>query len=251
MRVLKTLWAVWFGINFAVFFLLLYPLFRYYLADKRRYPKAHKLRSVWGSIIMFMCGLRGKIEYEEPLDPEGTYIFVANHSSYLDILSLNVMLPQFFNFMAKEELGRIPLFGIFFRTIDIAVNRRSIKASHQAFLRAGEQLKQGEGIAVFPEGTIHHQAPVLSKFKPGAFKLAIDSGVEIVPISIIDNWKRFPDKKGFIGTPGKMRMYVHRAIKTAHLKPEDAEALKQNVFAIIEHKLKQYDHINRVYESNR
>ena len=200
---------------------------------------------------MFNSGLRGKIEYEELLDPKGTYIFVANHTSYLDILSLNVMLPQFFNFMAKQELGKIPLFGIFFRTIDIAVNRKSVKASHTAFLKAAEQLKMGEGITIFPEGTINDRAPILSKFKPGAFRLAVDTGLEIVPITILDNWKRLPDQGRFEGTPGKMRMYVHRAIKTAHLKPEDAEELKQNVFAIIEYKLKQNDSIKRVYESNR
>ena len=236
----KYLWAVWLGIHFLLFFLLSYPVFRILLSREKRYDAAHKLRVIWGKYILFMTGIRWKVEFESPLDPEQTYLFAPNHSSYLDIPSVAVMIPGHLAYMAKSELARIPLFGVFFRTIDIGVNRKSAIQSHKAFLEAGRRLQEGTSLVLFPEGTIPKEAPKLGKFKDGPFRLAIENGVPLVPVTLPDNHKRLPDQGKFVGSPGKMRMFVHRPISTAGLKPEDADALKQQVFFIIESKLSEY-----------
>jgi len=235
-------WSVWLAINFIVFFLPSLPLLYLFLARKAWYPAAHTYRKVWGSYILFMSGIRWKVEFEVPLDKDKTYVFAPNHSSYLDIPSVTVMIPGYFIFMAKAELAKIPLFGIFFKNLDIPVNRKSAVQAHKSFLEAGKRLGEGTSICLFPEGTIPPGSPVLGRFKDGPFRLAIESQVEIVPITLPDNHFRLPDKGSFYGSPGKMRMYVHRPISTAGLKLEDTEGLKQEVYRIIESKLATYAH---------
>jgi len=193
---------------------------------------------------MFFSGLMPRTTYEEPLNRKDQYIFVANHFSYLDILSLNVQINAYFRFLAKKELGEIPLFGIFFRTVDIAVNRKSVRDSVTAYQLAEQAIVNGDSLGIFPEGGIANQVPQMVKFKSGAFRLAIEHNVKIVPVSMIDNWKRLP-QGGFQsgGTPGKMRVHVHKPIDTTHLNQTDLNVLMSNTREIIQ---KQIDSLNFV-----
>lgn len=209
-------------------FLLFYPIFYVLLRNEKNYAAAHKLRAIWGKIIMFFSGLRGTTTYEEKLDPNQQYIFVANHFSYLDILSLNVQVNHYFRFLAKSELSKIPLFGIFFRTIDIAVNRKSVRDSVTAFQLADDAVAAGNSLGIFPEGGIANQVPKMVKFKTGAFRIAIKHQVPVVPVAIIDNWKRLP--QGGLdsgGTPGKMRVVVHKPIPTKDMNADDLSQLME------------------------
>lgn len=239
-KLFRYAWAVYFLLLFVLFFLLLYPLFAIYLSKERHYPKAHSLRRIWGRIIMFLSGLRPQTIYEQDLDPSETYIFTPNHFSYLDILSVNVQMPFYFNFMAKSELGNIPLFRIFFKTIDVPVERSSLSGAKKALMLASERLLGGTSLLNFPEGGIGEKVPKMMPFKKGAFKLAIEHKVKVVPITILDNYKRLPSgglESG--GCPGKMRMIVHRPIETANLKEEDVDHLANEVYRIIEERFNQ------------
>lgn len=238
MKVLRYVWAVYFLFCFSVIFLILYPLFRWYLRNEKGYPKAHALRRFWGKSLMLVTGLFGKTTYEEDLDPNQTYIFTPNHYSYLDILAVNTLMPFYFNFMAKHDLAKIPLFKIFFRTIDISVNRKNSMEAGKSYLKAINRLKKGTSLLIFPEGGISKDEPNLSRFKLGAFKMAIETKTPIVPISLPDDYDRLPVgglKNG--GTPGRMRMYVHKPIETKDLKESDASALAHKVYGILDKKL--------------
>lgn len=237
-----TLWGIWLAIHFLLFFLLAYPLFYFFLSNKKRYPKAHQLRKIWGIYILTLAGIRTKVEFEVPLEKGKTYVYAPNHSSYLDIPSMAVMMPGYMVFLAKAELAKVPLFKIFFHTIDIAVERKSAVKAHKAFQEAENRLKEGSSLVVFPEGTIPADAPHLGKFKDGPFRLAIENNVELVPVTMPDNHLRMPDKGGFFVYPGKMRMFVHRPIPVSGLKSDDIPALKQEVYRIIESKLAEYAH---------
>jgi 1-acyl-sn-glycerol-3-phosphate acyltransferase len=227
---------VYTAIMVAGFFILTYPILLLFIIHPRLYPLAHKYRQIWGWFLIIVCGLWPVVKYQRRLSRKKKYVFVPNHSSYLDIVTCACLLPGTLSFMAKKELLNIPLFGIFFRTIDIPVDRKSNAASHRAFIEAGKRLAKGMNILIFPEGTIPTHTPELGRFKIGAFRLAIEQGAEIVPVSIPDNHRRLPDGK-FMAFPGKMRMTIHRPLPTAHLNPNDAEALKDEVYRIIEEAL--------------
>lgn len=182
-----------------------------------------------------------KVSFEQKLNRKKTYIVVPNHSSYLDIPCTTCFLPFEVNYMAKIELAKLPLFGRFFNTIDIAVDRKSNTHAHKAFLKAGMQLKTKErSIVIFPEGTISKHAPRLGKFKPGPFRLAIENEIELLPVTFTKNWQRLPDDGSWTATPGIIHMFVHRPISTVGLNLTDAEHLKQQVFTIIENKLAEH-----------
>jgi 1-acyl-sn-glycerol-3-phosphate acyltransferase len=193
---------------------------------------------------MFFSGLIAKTTYDEKLDKKKTYIFTPNHFSYFDIVSVNSQMPFYFSFMAKKELANIPVFKIFFRTIDIPVDRYTREGAKNAYIGAHNKLDAGISILNFPEGGIGPQVPKMRKFKMGAFKMAIERGLDVVPITLPDNWKRLPSgglSKG--GTPGRMRMHVHRPIPTKHLKPGDEVVLADEVYAIIERKFNEMNNL--------
>lgn len=239
-KLLRFAWAVYFLICFLIFFILFYPLFLVFLSRKEWYPQAHRLRGIWGAILMILTGIFPSVKYEEKLNRRGTYILAPNHFSYLDIVTVNVLIPVYFNFMAKADLARIPVFGIFFRTIDIPVERGSSTASHKAFLEADKRLKLGISMLIFPEGKIGDKVPYMSNFKVGAFRLAIENNVPIVPISILDNYKRM-DSGGLTdgGTPGRMRIIVHKPIHVEGLTLNDIPRLQKQVHDIIDAPLRK------------
>jgi 1-acyl-sn-glycerol-3-phosphate acyltransferase len=240
----RKIWGIWFYLNWALWFFPLYPFFLLFLSRPAWYPYAHACRRIWGRILFFAGGLRVKVYTEEQLSKDKTYIVVPNHSSYLDIPCTTCFLPMQLNYMAKSELSKIPMFGIFFRTIDISVNRKSNIDAHRAFIKAAEQLKKRErSMVIFPEGTISGHAPRLGRFKEGPFRLAVENGIDLLPVTFTDNWKKLPDDGSWEAEPGLLRMFIHRPIPTVGLNLSDAGELRQKVFTIIESKLKEYgDH---------
>ncbi|MFM9943769.1 MAG: lysophospholipid acyltransferase family protein [Bacteroidia bacterium] len=212
------------------------------MSRKEWYPAAHWLRKVWAICILYPVGIFPSVRFEEKPDKNKTYIFCPNHFSYLDIIITNLLLPNYFNFMAKDELSQIPVFGIFFRTIDISVNRKNNRQSHNAFMVAAERLKEGTSVMIFPEGGINKNVPPLAKFKAGAFRLAIENQIPLVPITLLDNWKRLPGGGLDNGlTPGRIRMVVHREVNTFGLKVEQKDELKDKVFSIIDAEFRKYN----------
>lgn len=151
------------------------------------------------------------------------------------------IIPRYFVFMGKDELLKWPLFRLFFKRQDIAVNRRNASGAGIAFKQAKEVLKQGNALAMFPEGTIPKHPPRLKPFKDGAFKLAIECQVPIVPVTFLSNWKLLGDAESSWGRtrPGVSRVIVHEAISTTGMTDKDLVNLRQQVFTTIESSLKK------------
>ena len=234
MKALRVIWTLYLAVIAFIPFLVTYPLLYLFTARKKWYPLAHKYRIVWGNFICAASGLRQSVTLEDEIDPKQTYVIVANHTSYLDIISTTCGIPVYFNYMAKYELKKIPLFGRFFSTIDIAVNRQNRRESVIAFHEANKRIKNGTSVLIFPEGSITKETPKLSRFKSGAFKLAVDNQIPILPVTILDNYKRLPDGNLFGGGPGKMRMIIHRPIEVSNLKAGEEKDLIQKIYIIIE-----------------
>ena len=240
MRVLLgRIWLAWAGFWFVSLFLVIYPFLYLLLLSPKTYRLAHGLRKIWGMVTSIMCFVIPIVRYEQRLPKNQQLIFCPNHISYLDILTCGSFLPGFNFFMGKIELSRIPLFGIWFRTLDIAVHRESLRGSHKAFVDASQQMDAlGANLIIYPEGRIPDNAPQLKyPFKPGAFRLAIEKQIPIVPVTLADNLDRF-NSDTFKGSPGKMRMYVHAPIETKGLSMDDLPELQEKVFNVISSQLK-------------
>ena len=139
--------------------------------------------------------------------------------------------------MAKAEFGKIPLFGIFFRTIDIPVNRGSATERFKALKKAETALEEGYSLIIFPEGGIGPHPPKMQPFKNGPFRLATDKKVPVVPIAYIDNWKILHVEKRIYGHPGRPRIHVFAPVEAVQYTPEE---LKNTVYSLIQSKLDLY-----------
>ena len=118
------------------------------------------------------------------------------------------------------------------------VNSSNILAP--SYYLANKKLKSGISLLNFPEGGIGPQVPKMRDFKLGPFKMAIEHGIEVVPVTLPDNWRRLPCGEWIpAGTPGRMRMHIHRPIPTENLKPGDELALAEQVYGIIEAKFNE------------
>jgi 1-acyl-sn-glycerol-3-phosphate acyltransferase len=187
----------------------------------------------------FVSGIFFKVTYEEPVDPQKTYIICGNHTSNLDVSAISIALKNDLAFIGKEELIHNMVLGYFFRTIDITVNRESKISSFRAFKKAAEKLQQGKSVVIFPEATIPLlYPPQLHQFKNGAFRLAIEQKVAILPITAIDTYKVLWNTGLERGSrPGICHIFVHKPVETAHLTLDDADKLRDEVHDIIKQKL--------------
>ncbi|WP_341867677.1 lysophospholipid acyltransferase family protein [Pedobacter jejuensis] len=190
-------------------------------------------------ICSALAGVFYSFSFEEQLNPNQTYIYCANHTSNLDIMIFCILAKGRYHFMGKDELLNNPVLGIFFKTIDISVNRDSKISAFRAFKKAGENLEKGMSLIIFPEGKIDdHYPPKLGEFKNGPFRLAIDKNIPLIPVSITNVWKiNWDDGAKYGSKPGICDIYVHKPINTAELTDLDAENLKNKVFNLIDSKL--------------
>jgi len=227
------------------FFILFYPF--YYLAAKRPqwYVTLNKLRAANSFLCSVFTGIFFRFTYEGQFDQHKTYVYCGNHTSNLDIMIFCLIAKGKFHFMGKEELLKNPVLKIFFNTIDIPVNRDNRMSAFRAFKKAGEGLKKGMSLIIFPEGKINEEVypPVLSPFKNGPFRLAIETKVPIVPVTVTNAWKKMWDDGAKYGTrPGICDIYIHSPIATEDLTADDADFLKDKVFDLINLKFLEDEH---------
>ncbi len=225
----------WFVLVFFISLLVLYVPFRIMLRRPSGYPAAFKLMRAWGGFLNIATLTPLHVRWEARLPPP-PYIVCMNHGSYLDIIHTFNVIPDYFLFLGKQELLKWPLFNIFFKGMHITVDRSSRTGSARALIKAGHALDQGVSVCIFPEGTIPKSAPSMKGFKDGAFRLAIEKQVPIVPLTFVDNWRLFgdPEKLTSRGHPGFARTVVHPAIGTAGMVPADVNTLRRLVFDAIE-----------------
>jgi len=197
------------------------------------------IRRTWAFISSALVGIVYRFKYEKDIDWSRTYIICPNHTSNLDITAMTIMVKtNQFCFMGKDELLNNFVTRLFFKTIDIPVNRDSKMSSYRAFKKASEALAGGTSVIIFPEGKIADDyPPQLQEFKNGPFRLAIELKVPIIPVTSFDTWKVLWDTGVQYGSkPGICNIFVHEPIETAQLTLDDADALRDKVHGIIKQK---------------
>ncbi|MBJ7879714.1 lysophospholipid acyltransferase family protein [Gelidibacter salicanalis] len=243
MKILKypfwILYRIWFYILMALPILVMFPVLVISILKEEWYPYFFKMAQFWAKFILIGMGFRWIIEREQKPQPSKSYMFVANHTSMADIMLMLVSVKNPFVFVGKAELAKIPLFGFFYKRTCILVDRSSEKSRKAVFLRAQKRLKQGMSICIFPEGGVPDEHIVLDEFKDGAFRLAINHQIPIVPITFGDNKDRF-SYVFFSGGPGKMRVKVHQFLSTEGLISKDAKALNEQARTLILEQLLAY-----------
>ena len=186
----------------------------------------------WSWWLSVAAGIKVNIVTKSSLPKNGPYIICSNHTSYLDIVLMYRVFSDYFIMMGKGEIENWPFFRVFFTSgMNILVYRNNNKKAHNSIQLAKEKIDQGNNVVIFPEGGIYDHAPQIKGLKNGAFKLAIEKQVPIVPITFETNWKLLQGTSFFEGKagPGECRVHIHEFINTEGLTLSDLPDLRTKV----------------------
>ena len=213
---------------------------------------AHRCARGWSRLILVTTGVRVDVRGLEQLTPGTTYVFVSNHQSIYDIPVVFWALPFQLRIIAKQSLGSFPFLGWHLRRTGHLLVDRSRPDRSAILQRWRELLGEGLSLIIFPEGTRSEDGCV-GRFKAGSFLLAMEAGLQIVPVSITGT--RFVMRKGFLTTrPGDVRLTVHAPVSTAG-GPESPDTpaairLSEQVRAVVEARVAAEDQGVGTWPSN-
>lgn len=238
------LWRSWFYILVTSIILLLLPILLILTARKSWYCALYwVIRHLWAIPILYGMGFIPKIrrEYKIPND-HNSYMLVANHCSMMDIMLMLYCSKNPFVFVGKKELSRLPLFGYFYKRVAIMVDRKSPQSRREVYTQAMACIEAGLSICIFPEGGVpDDESIILDKFKDGAFRIAIECQIPIVPMVFYDAKKRFPFRF-FAGSIGIMRVDILAPIYTQGKTLDDKDTLREEVRTLILQRLTNNTH---------
>ncbi|WP_207493391.1 lysophospholipid acyltransferase family protein [Aridibaculum aurantiacum] len=200
----------------------------------------YQVCKVWGLTWYFFVGIRHKNIYEVPHNTEGTYIFVANHSSYMDIPPIVIAMDQPVRVLGKYEMVKYPLFGSIYKRAVILVERKNAERRAKSVRLLKTALRKHISIFIFPEGTFNETEQPLKEFFDGAFRIAIETQTPIKPVLFVDALDRLHYSSIFMLTPGQCRVVFLEEIPVAGLHMKDVAALKQLVHRKMEEGLRRY-----------
>jgi len=242
-KALLGLWNVWFYILAGVGLFLCFPFLLICLTREKWYAGIfYAGRYFWSPLIMLGMGFIPVIKYNANIDYNKPHMFIANHLSMIDIMMTFMTIRKPAVFVGKMELNRIPLFATIYKRGAILVNRDSASSRKNVYAQAKRKIALGFGIMIYPEGLVPEPDVFLAPFKNGAFSIAIEHQIPIVPITLPDCKKRFPFQfsyKYWVGKPGIVRANVHAPVSTQGLTQEEMPALKEQVYQFMIEALKK------------
>jgi 1-acyl-sn-glycerol-3-phosphate acyltransferase len=197
---------------------------------------------VWADIWFLLVFIRHKNIYVEKPGEDQSYIYVANHISYLD----SAIIPKTFRHpvrpLGKVEMAKVPIFGFIYKNVIVTVDRSSVENRAKSVHELKSVLRKGISVLVFPEGTFNTTHQPLKEFYDGAFRVAIETGTPIKPVLLLDTYSRMNYKTIFSLNPGKSRSLFLPQVSVEGMELKDVAFLRAKVFermeaALVEHKV--------------
>jgi 1-acyl-sn-glycerol-3-phosphate acyltransferase len=192
---------------------------------------------VWADVWFVLVFIFHKNIYIEKPKKGQSYIFVANHISYLDSAIIPKTLRHPVRPLGKVEMAKIPIFGFIYRNVIVTVDRSSTanRAKSVNILKA--VLRKEISVLVFPEGTFNTTHQPLKEFYDGAFRIAIETQTPIKPVLLLNSYDRMHYKSIFCLNPGKSRSIFLPEVTVEGLTANDIGMLKEKVFGMMKEEL--------------
>jgi 1-acyl-sn-glycerol-3-phosphate acyltransferase len=202
----------------------------------RRWPLWMASR-IWAPALFAGAGVRLEVTGAEDIDWSSPRVLVCNHQSILDVCALFRAVPVPLHFVLKRELGRVPVVGLYARAMGMVfIDRSNPRAARTSLQHAVAHLREGATVVAFAEGARSRDGRVAA-FKGGAFQLAIDAGVELLPVAIQGSGKVLPPH-GFSVRPGLIRIRFGTPVPTSACAANDRQQLARHcrdaVIALLE-----------------
>ncbi|HEY1008247.1 MAG TPA: lysophospholipid acyltransferase family protein [Sphingobacteriaceae bacterium] len=186
---------------------------------------------MFSSLAFFICRVEGHAAYRA----DRPYVFVSNHTSFLDAVMLVLVLPQSFKPLGKIEMARVPVFGMIYRKVAVLIDRTSRESRERCVEELKAEVSGGQSILIFPEGTMNRTAAPLTEFYDGAFRIAIETQTPLAPVVLINAGKLLPRKDPFTGIrPGVVRAVMGTPVDVTGLTLRDLPVLKNQVYRQME-----------------
>ena len=211
-------------VDLPIWFIGIYP-------EPKRTEYFRQISKVWMQVFFFLSGCRLKVFGKENFKPGEVYIVTCNHNSLLDIPVSTPFIPGTNKTIAKAEMAKIPLFGLIYKRGSVLVDRSDKKSRQDSFKKMKQVLETGMHMCIYPEGTRNKTNLPLKEFHDGAFKLARETGVAIIPAIILNTKKILPAGKTFYFRPGKIEIHFLPAV--APEEDGDFLLLKEKVHQIM------------------
>jgi 1-acyl-sn-glycerol-3-phosphate acyltransferase len=195
--------------------------------------------TVWADLWFFLIFIRHRNIYLQKPIRNQSYIFVANHTSYLDAAIIPKIFRQPVRPLGKAEMARIPVFGTIYKSAIVTVDRSSPANRARSVQVLKSILRKGISVLVFPEGTFNESGQPLKEFYDGAFRIAIETSTPIMPVLFLDMHDRLHPSSIFSLNPGKSRAVFLPEIPVGGYAMKDLPVLKEKVIAEMERELRE------------
>ena len=171
----------------------------------------HAVARFWSRLTLALSGVSASMIGEEKIQPNQSYIVMANHQSHYDVFTLMWLIPLQIRWIIKMELRKIPFFGFACERVGyIFIDRGDNAKARESLKTAGERIRGGASVIFFPEGTRSVDG-TLRNFKKGGFVIALEAQVPILPVTVLGGKEILP--KGTLRIlPGHMKVIVHDPI---------------------------------------
>ena len=161
-------------------------------------------------------------------------IYVCNHNSYLDAIAVVIAISGSFKPLGKIEMVKIPVFGLIYQKIVVLIDRKSKESRARCVEELKADLANGQSILIFPEGTMNRTNEALADFYDGAFRMAIETQTDIVPMVILNARRLFPRSRPLDIKPGLITCVFGGSVPVKGLQADDIETLKAQTRKIME-----------------
>ncbi|WP_207493982.1 lysophospholipid acyltransferase family protein [Aridibaculum aurantiacum] len=226
------IWALWGIIVFtATLLIVIIPiLLTFLIAEPKGTAIFRIISKAWMNVFLTLIGCRIIIKGKDNFKKGETYVVVSNHNSLMDVPLTTPYIPGANRTIAKKSMAKVPLFGWVYTRGSVLVDRNSDESRRKSFDLMKQTLAQGLHMVIYPEGTRNRTKDPLKQFYDGAFKLATDTGKEIIPTLIFNTRKVLPPNKTFYLEPHTMEMHFLSPIPT---KGRTSKEVKEQVFRIM------------------
>jgi 1-acyl-sn-glycerol-3-phosphate acyltransferase len=232
------IWAVWGLISFSLTFLIFFlpSMLSHLVKDKKKSQQFFITVSRWWmNVWLPLVGCPVRITGREHFKKGENYVVVFNHNALLDVPLSAPYVPGANKTIAKASFAKVPLFGLFYSKGSILVDRKDEQSRYKSFEAMKQTLMNGMHMCIYPEGTRNRTAEPLKKFYDGAFKLAANTGKDVIPCIISNTKKAMPVHKTFYLLPRPLRMKFLPPVSSANMS---AAELREKVFQLMLFELK-------------
>ena len=185
----------------------------------------------WSRSVLWFLLIPIKVTGQENVDPKQSYVFVANHQSFLDVFAVYGWLPNNFKWLMKKEIRKVPFVGTACAVAGhIFVDRSNPRAALQSMDHIKKELVDGISTVIFPEGT-RTKTGEMGRFKQGAFKISMDMGLPVVPLSLNGFFKAMPSGQAFANPRARVSLHIGKPIDISQFNDinEAMEYLREQI----------------------